>query len=83
LTSNPCTNQNMRQNSVMNNETRLIENVTSSQLKTRTCRPSREPSALTDSVLPVPAGPYGLPPSPIRKAFGYLERQSSIGLNNI
>ena len=47
----------------------LKGNVTSSQLNTNTWRPSRDPSALTDSVLPVPAGPYGLPPSPIRKAF--------------
>jgi hypothetical protein len=31
---------------------------TSSQLKTKTCRPNVEPKALTDSVLPVPAGPY-------------------------
>jgi hypothetical protein len=27
-----------------------------------TCLPRARPSALTDSVLPVPAGPYGLPP---------------------
>jgi hypothetical protein len=34
-------------------------------LKTSTCLPNRPPRALTDSVLPVPAGPYGLPPRPI------------------
>ena len=39
----------------------------SSQLNTSTCRPNAWPSALTDSVLPVPAGPYGLPPA------GYAE----------
>lgn len=42
---------------------------TSSQLKTRTWRPNRPPRALTDSVLPVPAGPYGFPPSPIFMAW--------------
>eukprot|EP00962_Isochrysis_galbana_P019611 scaffold5708_cov107-Isochrysis_galbana.AAC.11 len=39
-----------------------LESMPSSQLKTSTCRPKALPSALTDSVLPVPAGPYGLPP---------------------
>ena len=39
-----------------------LESMPSSQLKTSTCRPNALPSALTDSVLPVPAGPYGLPP---------------------
>lgn len=34
----------------------------SSQLKTNTNRPSWAPKALTDSVLPVPAGPNGAPP---------------------
>ena len=34
----------------------------SSQLNTRTNLPSYEPSALTDSVFPVPAGPNGEPP---------------------
>lgn len=43
--------------------------LTSSQLKTRTCRPNSAPSALTDSVLPVPAGPYGFPPRPIFMAW--------------
>ena len=40
----------------------LFESMPSSQLNTSTCRPKALPSALTDSVLPVPAGPYGLPP---------------------
>ena len=31
---------------------------TSSQLNTSTCLPNVDPSALTDSVFPVPAGPY-------------------------
>ena len=39
-----------------------LESMPSSQLKTSTCRPKAPPSALTDSVLPVPAGPYGQPP---------------------
>ena len=39
--------------------------LTSSQLNTSTCRPKRPPRALTDSVFPVPAGPYGFPPIPI------------------
>eukprot|EP00972_Heterocapsa_arctica_P043315 6390367-Heterocapsa_arctica.AAC.1 len=34
----------------------------SSQLKTSTCRPRQAPRAFSDSVLPVPAGPSGLPP---------------------
>uniref|UniRef100_A0A1A9VH62 Uncharacterized protein n=1 Tax=Glossina austeni TaxID=7395 RepID=A0A1A9VH62_GLOAU len=38
---------------------------TSSQLNTNTKRPSNAPKALTHSVLPVPAGPKGLPPKPI------------------
>ena len=39
--------------------------LTSSQLKTRTCLPNRPPRAFTDSVFPVPAGPYGFPPMPM------------------
>ncbi len=39
-----------------------LKSNSSSQLNTSTCRASACPSALTDSVLPVPAGPYGLPP---------------------
>ena len=42
----------------------------------RTCRPSALARALTDSVFPVPAGPYGLPPyltetTPLLAFFNY------------
>ena len=40
----------------------------SSQLNTRQKRPSSDASIFTDSVLPVPAGPNGLPPRPIASA---------------
>lgn len=30
-----------------------------------TCRPKAWPNAFTDSVFPVPAGPYGFPPKPM------------------
>ena len=43
----------------------LWKSMPSSQLKTSTWRPNALPSALTLSVLPVPAGPYGLPPKPM------------------
>lgn len=42
----------------------------SSQLNTSTNRPMREPSAFTLSVLPVPAGPKGLPP--MRKCSAWV-----------
>ena len=49
------------------------KHLTSSQLKTSTCLPNRPPRALIDSVLPVPAGPYGLPPRPFIKAAWFMQ----------
>ena len=40
----------------------LLKSIPSSQLNTKTYLPKVYPKAFTDSVLPVPAGPYGFPP---------------------
>lgn len=42
-----------------------LKSMPSSQLNTKTYLPNAYPKAFTDSVFPVPAGPYGLPPYPI------------------
>ena len=42
-----------------------LKSIPSSQLKTNTYLPNAYPIAFTDSVFPVPAGPYGFPPNPI------------------
>ena len=50
----------------------------SSQLKTTTCRPHKAPSARTDSVLPVPAGPTGLPPNLHLREDASVAKQRSV-----
>lgn len=47
-----------------------------------TWRPNACPKALTDSVLPVPAGPYGFPPNPICIPCKYLRQHRRRGSNS-